>query len=143
MTQVTYAGFWIRTGAAIIDSILLLLVILPAVAAIYDISIVSALFVSGGLSGALLNYLFPAVAIMLFWIYKSATPGKLLTHTTIVDANTGEKPTPKQFLIRYVGYYLAMLPLFLGIIWVGVDKRKQGWHDKLAQTVVIKSPASK
>ena len=44
-----------------------------------------------------------------------------------------------QFIIRYLGYYVAMLPLFLGIIWVGIDKRKQGWHDKLAGTVVIRS----
>ncbi len=33
-------------------------------------------------------------------------------------------------------------PLFhyaLGFIWVGVDQRKQGWHDKLAGTVVIRN----
>ncbi|NNC54671.1 MAG: RDD family protein, partial [Pseudomonadales bacterium] len=29
-------------------------------------------------------------------------------------------------------------PLLLGLIWVGIDKRKQGWHDKLAGTLVIK-----
>jgi uncharacterized RDD family membrane protein YckC len=26
----------------------------------------------------------------------------------------------------------------LGLIWVGIDKRKQGWHDKLAGTVVVR-----
>ncbi|WP_141737159.1 RDD family protein [Marinobacter sp. X15-166B] len=34
---------------------------------------------------------------------------------------------------------LSALPLCLGFIWVGVDKRKQGWHDKLAGTVVVRS----
>jgi uncharacterized RDD family membrane protein YckC len=29
--------------------------------------------------------------------------------------------------------------LLLGFIWVGFDQRKQGWHDKLAKTVVIKT----
>lgn len=32
---------------------------------------------------------------------------------------------------------LTMIPLFIGIIRAGIDKRKQGWHDKLAATVVI------
>lgn len=63
----------------------------------------------------------------------------MATKLTIVDANTGEKPSPAQFVGRYLAYYVSMLPLFLGIIWVGIDKRKQGWHDKLAGTVVIKS----
>ncbi len=42
---------------------------------------------------------------------------------------------------RYFGYYVSILPLMLGIIWVGIDKRKQGWHDKLAGTVVIRAGA--
>ncbi len=41
-------------------------------------------------------------------------------------------------MLRYLGYYISMLPLFLGIFWVGWDKRKQGWHDKIAGTLVIK-----
>jgi uncharacterized RDD family membrane protein YckC len=31
-----------------------------------------------------------------------------------------------------------MIPCFLGMLWVAFDARKQGWHDKLAGTVVIK-----
>jgi uncharacterized RDD family membrane protein YckC len=56
----------------------------------------------------------------------------------IVDANTLGKASPGQLLIRYLGYYISMLPLCLGIFWVGWDKRKQGWHDKIAGTLVIK-----
>ena len=56
----------------------------------------------------------------------------------IVDAATGEKPTISQFTLRYLCYYVSSIPLFLGILWVGIDKRKQGWHDKIAGTVVIK-----
>lgn len=138
MNDTRYAGFWIRTMAAIIDSVLILAIILPIIAAIYDTSIVTAMFIPGGLWGTLLNYLLPAVAIVLFWTYKSATPGKMLLKLAIVDATSGQKPSTGQFLLRYVGYYVSMLPLFAGIVWVGLDKRKQGWHDKLANTVVIK-----
>jgi len=28
--------------------------------------------------------------------------------------------------------------LFLGYAWVGVDPRKQGWHDHMARTVVVR-----
>ena len=63
----------------------------------------------------------------------------MATKLTIVDADTGGKPSNGQFIIRYIGYYLAILPLFLGIIWVGIDKRKQGLHDKLAGTVVLRN----
>ena len=76
---------------------------------------------------------------IILWIYKSATPGKMLTGLIIVDAKTGEKPSIGQFIVRYLGYYVSIIPLSLGIIWVGIDKRKQGWHDKLAGTVVIKT----
>ena len=76
--------------------------------------------------------------MIAFWLYKSATPGKILTKLKIVDAKTGEKPSVGQFLIRYLGFIIALLPFLLGVIWVGFDKRKQGWHDKLASTIVIR-----
>jgi uncharacterized RDD family membrane protein YckC len=56
----------------------------------------------------------------------------------IVDAKTGGKPATSQLVIRYLGYYVSTIPLFLGLIWVGFDPRKQGWHDKLAGTVVVR-----
>jgi len=139
MNEQEYAGFWIRTGAAIIDSILILIIILPLLTAIYGTDYwVSESFVQG-FWDVLFNYILPAIAVIIFWVYKSATPGKMATKLTIVDAKTGGTPTTGQFVGRYLGYYVSMLPLFLGIIWVGIDKRKQGWHDKLAGTVVIKS----
>jgi uncharacterized RDD family membrane protein YckC len=45
-------------------------------------------------------------------------------------------------LIRYIGYYLSTIPLLLGLIWVAVDPRKQGWHDKLAGTAVVSTASS-
>jgi uncharacterized RDD family membrane protein YckC len=134
-----YAGFWIRVGASIIDSILILLVIAPILTAIYGREYwVSESFIQGTWD-VLLNYILPAIAIVIFWIYRSATPGKMLLGLTIVDAKTGGKPSTGQFIGRYLGYYVSTIPLLLGLIWVGIDKRKQGWHDKLAGTVVIRN----
>ena len=74
---------------------------------------------------------------MAFWVYRQATPGKMAIHAKIVDAKTGEKPSIRQYLIRYIGYIIATIPFGIGILWVGWDKKKQGWHDKLACTVVV------
>ena len=134
-----YAGFWIRVGASLIDTIIVLIIILPILTAVYgkaywlDDSLVK------GFWDFMFSYLLPAVGVILFWVYRSATPGKMATKLTIVDAKTGNKPSTGQFVIRYLGYYVSTLPLLLGFIWVGIDKRKQGWHDKLAGTVVLRS----
>ncbi len=139
MNEQEYAGFWIRTGAAIIDTIVVFIIIAPILTAIYGTEYWVSDSFAQGVWDILFNYILPAIAIIVFWVYKSATPGKMATKLTIVDAKTGGKPSTGQFIVRYLGYYVSMLPLFLGIIWVGIDKRKQGWHDKLAGTVVIRN----
>ena len=139
MNDQEYAGFWIRTGAGIIDSILLLIIILPIMTAIYGEAYWDPDTYYFGIWDAIFNYVLPAIAIILFWVYKSATPGKMALKLSIVDEKSGLKPSIKQSIIRYLGYYISSIPLLLGIIWVGIDKRKQGWHDKMAGTVVVKN----
>ena len=134
-----YAGFWIRVGASLIDTILILIIVLPIVTTKYGKSYWLSESLVQGFWDLLFSYLLPAIAVIIFWVYKSATPGKMVMHLTIVDEKTGGRPSVSQFVIRYLGYYISMIPLFLGLIWVGIDKRKQGWHDKLAGTVVIRS----
>ncbi len=138
MNDIEYAGFWVRVGAALIDSLLIFIVILPILTLIYGQEYWTNDSFAMGIWDVLLNYVLPAIAIILFWLYKSATPGKMALKLTIVDASTGGKPSTGQLVGRYFAYYVSIIPLMLGIIWVGIDKRKQGWHDKLAGTVVIR-----
>ena len=139
MSDQEYAGFWIRVGASLIDTLITLIVISPILTLIYGANYWEGESVVQGFWDLFFSYIVPAVAVVIFWIYKSATPGKMATKLTIVDATTGDKPTAGQFVLRYVGYFVSMLPLCLGLIWVGVDKRKQGFHDKIANTVVIRN----
>lgn len=141
MDNFEYAGFWIRTLASVIDSILMFIIILPILTLIYGQDYWESDAFYLGFWDLIFNYILPAVAVIVFWVYKSATPGKMALGLSIVDANTGNKPTTGQLVGRYFAYYISMLPLFLGFIWVAFDKRKQGWHDKLASTVVIKNPS--
>ena len=138
MADKEYAGFWIRVVASLIDTILVLVIITPVLLAIYGKSYWFSTSFIKGFWDFILNYILPAIAIIIFWSYKSATPGKMALGMTIVDARTGGKPSTGQFIVRYIGYYVSVLPLFLGLIWVGIDRRKQGFHDKLAGTVVIR-----
>ena len=132
-----YAGFWIRLAASLIDTILLTAIILPLLITFYGKAYFSSDKFIQGPADFLLTWIFPILAIMAFWFAKSATPGKILFRLLIVDAKTLQKPSTKQFIIRYLGYYVSALPFCLGFIWIGFDKHKQGWHDKLASTFVI------
>ncbi|HEX5640083.1 MAG TPA: RDD family protein [Burkholderiaceae bacterium] len=133
-----YAGFWVRVGAALIDTILISLIIWPVMAAVYGTDYWTADKLIQGPLDFLVSWVLPAVAVILFWLARQATPGKMAFAARIVDAKTGATPSTAQFVIRYLGYYVAMLPLFIGILWVAFDPRKQGWHDKLAGTVVVR-----
>jgi len=134
-----YAGFWIRVWATLIDTVLLCMVILPVLGAVYGWDYWTSTQLIHGPVDFLLSWIAPAVAVVLFWVARQATPGKMAISARIVDARTGLKPTTGQLIGRYLGYFVAMIPLFLGILWVAFDPRKQGWHDKLAGTVVVRN----
>jgi uncharacterized RDD family membrane protein YckC len=136
-----YAGFWIRVGASLIDTVLILCVTFPLLIAIYGWTYFDASqtgFVVGA-ADFLLSWVAPAAAVVAFWLYKQATPGKMLVSARVVDARTGNAMTVGQSIGRYLGYFVSTIPLGLGLIWIAFDPKKQGWHDKLAGTVVIRS----
>lgn len=134
---VQYVGFWARVGASIIDTILIMMVVAPIAWLVVGREyFVDATRPTGGLE-ILLEWIFPALAVLAFWIYRSATPGKMVVNAVIVDADSLGKPSTGQFIGRYFAYFVSTIPLGLGLFWVGWDKRKQGWHDKLARTLVI------
>jgi uncharacterized RDD family membrane protein YckC len=138
--QPEYVGFWARVGAAIIDTILAMVIVAPLLTYFYGAEYwIRTGSLIAGPADLLLNWILPAIAVILFWIYRQATPGKMAIGAKIVDAKTLGKPATGQLLIRYLGYYVSIIPLMLGILWVGFDARKQGWHDKIAGTLVVRS----
>lgn len=73
---------------------------------------------------------------VFFWTMTGQTPGKSLLGLRVVTVE-GQRVHPLRALLRYFGYVAAALPFFLGFLWVLVDDRRQGWHDKIAGTYVI------
>ncbi len=95
---------------------------------------------SGGFAGFwdfMIQVVLPAVAVIAFWKLRGATPGKMAISAKVVDAGTGAAPSTGRLVVRYFAYLVSMLPLGLGFVWIGIDRRKQGFHDKIAGTVVV------
>ncbi|MES2932979.1 MAG: RDD family protein [Pseudomonadota bacterium] len=136
-----YAGFWIRTGATLIDAVLIIAIADPLLITIYGWAYYTEPQFIAGPADFLISWVAPAVASILFWMKKQATPGKMAVSAKIVDARTGKSLTLGQSIGRYLGYYVSILPLGLGFFWVAFDPRKQGWHDKMAGTVVVRPTA--
>lgn len=134
-----YAGFWIRLGATLIDTILLMIVTMPLLVWIYGWGYYSDGKLVAGPAEVLVNWIAPAIATVVFWRFWQATPGKAMLSLRVVDADTGKTLSVGQAAARYVCYILSALPLCLGFIWVAFDRKKQGWHDKIAQTVVVRA----
>ena len=126
------AGFGRRFAAQLID----LLWLLP-------LSVVLATFaaaVNGGemsLGGEMMSNIIGALVVLLFWVERQGTPGKLVLGLTIVDAETGLPPRIGRLVLRYLGYLLSAIPLGLGYFWMLWDARRQTWHDKLGGTLVL------
>src|SRR5512145_258701 len=136
--ELEYVGFWPRVGAALIDTLLILFITVPLVTAIYGRQYWDSTAWIHGPADFLINWVLPAIAVVLFWVYRQATPGKIAISARIVDAETGGKPSTGQLVGRYLAYYVSIIPFMAGILWVAFDPRKQGWHDKLAGTVVVR-----
>ena len=119
--------------------LILLVVIVPLLLSIYGRDYMARAQDSGvaGFWDFLIQVVLPAAATILFWKYRGATPGKMAISARIVDARTGQAPSTGQLIGRYLSYIVSSVPLGLGFIWIGIDRRKQGFHDKLAGTVVV------
>jgi len=137
-----YAGFWVRLGATLIDTVIIMIVLTIPLSFIYGEQYWFGGQYIYGFWHVILGYVVPVVATIWFWLRFMGTPGKMALKLKIVDAKTGNKLSTGQAIGRYFAYLVSMIPLGLGFLWIGIDSRKQGWHDKLAGTVVIKTNVS-
>jgi len=140
--ELEYVGFWARVLAALIDTVMLVILMLPLTFFVYGQLSAPGSGMTQGPMDILINWVLPAAVVIWLWMRRQATPGKMVLSARIVDADTGKAPTLTQFVIRYLGYFVSTIPLGLGLLWVAFDRRKQGWHDKMANTVVVR-PAKK
>ncbi len=85
-------------------------------------------------------YLIALVISIGYFVYfwgQGQTLAMRLFSLRVADANTGQPIGMGRAGLRYVGYIISVLVCYIGLIWAAFDARKQGWHDKIANTVVL------
>lgn len=90
---------------------------------------------AGGVLGFLLG-----LAYQWFFLTQNngQTIGKSLMSIRVVKTN-GAPLTGTDVILRYLGYYLNSAVFMLGWLWAAFDADRQGWHDKLASTLVVRA----
>ncbi|MDH5778616.1 MAG: RDD family protein [Gammaproteobacteria bacterium] len=143
---IKYAGFWRRLGATFTDALLVVTLTAPLQYLIYGHDYFRwlirniDLFNAYGVWDAIITRIIPLLVIVALWHLMGSTPGKRLFHCKIVDAATLGPLSWRQCFTRLFTYAASILPFYLGFLWIGWDKHKQGFHDKLAHTLVLHSP---
>jgi uncharacterized RDD family membrane protein YckC len=151
--QTTYAGFWIRVVARIVDALLLgipfaiLFAIFAAAGGLFASTSNSNSQSSNGAGAALfggafvLLYLLALAVTFGYWIYfwgsSGETIGMRLLRLRVIDANSGAPIGYGRATIRLLMTFVNTWACYIGWIWVAFDPRKQGWHDKVASSVVV------
>jgi uncharacterized RDD family membrane protein YckC len=73
-----------------------------------------------------------------FWTYSGQTLGHKILGLRVVRVD-GRPLSLGTAALRFLGEMLSWLVLGLGLIWVAFDVNKEGWHDKIARTRVIRT----
>ncbi len=80
---------------------------------------------------------FFGVVIVGCQIAFATTPGKWLIGIKIVRRKTHAPVSKLRFLVRFLAYIPACAPLMLGMLWSMFNRERRGWHDYIADTVVL------
>jgi uncharacterized RDD family membrane protein YckC len=114
------AGFWERMGAALLDMVLV------------------------GILAALVH--FPPFGLVIgvvyfagMWAWKQTTIGGIVIGLKVVRID-GQRFTFVTAIVRALAAMFSVVVFFFGFLWIGWDVEKQGWHDKIAGTVVVRLP---
>ncbi len=126
-SAIEFAGFWRRLTTSIVDSI-----VIGAIA--YALSLSKAPFILPVIAIISMSYL------PFFWTLRGQTPGMMLMGTKVIRTN-GTNISFGYAILRYIGRIVSGAVLGLGFVWIAFDARKQGWHDKIADTYVVKLPS--
>ncbi len=147
-----YAGFISRSTAFVIDLLLITLVtflattVISVIAQFFDLGLtqitlddqttLTPLQALVTLAAGLLQMFLGLVYFLFFWVLVGFTPGMGLLGIRVIRCDQ-QRLGLGRAIVRYIGYWVALIFLGLGFIWILFDRRRQGWHDKLAGTCVI------
>jgi uncharacterized RDD family membrane protein YckC len=128
------AGFWIRFAAAVVDGIIL---------TIAELAVAAVLAKGAGLTRdhpaiVVANVLIAAGYAIVMIGSRGQTIGMAAVGVMVVKTD-GNPPDYAVAVIRYLGTFVSALPCCLGYLWIAFDPNKQAWHDKIANTYVVRA----
>jgi uncharacterized RDD family membrane protein YckC len=151
MTNKGFGGFWRRLWAYMVDKFILYLMslilfliglIAMGLRGVSPWSIVMTGDLPRGMGLFMALYLMTALLMdMVYYIWFHGTIGQTLGKRLLglrVIRISGEKMTLGIAFLRWVGSLVSGIFFFLGFLWIAFDGRKQGWHDKIAETLVVR-----
>ena len=126
------AGWWTRAIAIVLD-VIGVGIVAGAVSSILGFATTSAQYEG-------VSTLFQAAYFTYFWSAagKGQTLGSRALKIRVVKTDGSYLDYVGAFL-RYVGFIIACVVFLIGVIWAAFDAQKQGWHDKIASTYVVKA----
>ncbi|MDT8418856.1 MAG: RDD family protein [Desulfuromonadales bacterium] len=133
------AGFWIRVTAAILDAILV---------GFLQGGLGGLLYLAGALNGSanqgltllvqIFTYLLSCVYYILFTGYCGQTPGKMALRIKVIRCDGSSLSYGRAAFREIPAKFIAGIILGIGYLMVAFDEQKQGLHDRMADTYVIK-----
>jgi len=132
------AGFGLRYGAWMFDFLIMLIAMMVSTFGVTALSHRSVLGSNRDLVvvAALTVLLFLLNFVILAGI-GGQTAGMRILGIYIMRVS-GQPFDIKRAAVRHlIGYPISMAFFFLGFLWMLWDPRQQGWHDKLAGTIVV------
>jgi uncharacterized RDD family membrane protein YckC len=147
-----YAGFFSRSAAFVLDRLIafgiafVIVLVIDYFLSLFrvdrwleslnqDATLYAVLAI--GLSTAGIYLLTSILYDITFWLLSGQTPGKRVLGVRVMRAD-GKRMGLGNALRRQVGYWISAI-FFLGFLWILFDNRRQGFHDKLAGTIVTYS----
>ena len=139
--KVEYAGFWLRLFASIVDS-LIFLPITWFLAFLFGINLFSA---DAGIIFTLKYWILILAGFIIGWFYYAlmesseyqGTVGKIALGIKVTDMD-GKRVSFGRASARFFGKYVSMIVLYIGYLMIAFTGKKQGLHDMIAKTLVVK-----
>lgn len=137
-SELAPAGFFSRLTAFVVDLVVLSAAIGATtwVAQSLEILLRPGTRIDLAVALRLVLPLFVAAYYVVSWTIFGQTVGKRLFGLRVVAVDGGRVGFARA-LLRLAGYFLSALPAYAGFVWVLVDRRRRGWHDMLARTLVV------
>ena len=138
------AGFWIRVAAALVDGVILIIiqVILTVLLGLIAAGDSSGLNEQGQVALSLVYSLFGTALSMAYYVfftgYCGQTPGKMAVRVKVIRMDGEDIGYGRAFFREVLGKFVSGILLCIGYLMVAFDNQKQGLHDKIANTYVIK-----